>query len=158
MGTTFTLFFPVSRKKSSRATVEREELSYRGNGETILIVDDIQEQREIAAQMLERLGYTVTAVPSGEETVTFLKDHSVDLVVPDMITDPDLDGLETYRHILTLHPGQKAIIVSGFSETRRVKSLQKLGAGEYVKKPHLMEKLGAAVRNELDRDSRLNGD
>lgn len=152
MGTTFTLFFPVTRKKTRRAPVEREALSYKGKGEAILVVDDIQEQREIAAQMLERLGYSVTAVSSGEEAVAFMKDHSVGLVVLDMIMDPGIDGLETYRQILTLHPNQKAIIVSGFSETRRVRKLQKLGAGEYVKKPYLMEKLGIAVRDELDRD------
>ena len=119
-------------------------------------MDDVREQREISAQMLERLGYTVTAVSSGEEAVAYMKDHSVDLVVLDMIMDPGIDGLETYRQILSLHPDQKAIIVSGFSETRRVRKLQKLGAGEYVKKPYLMEKLGTAVRNELDRTSRLH--
>jgi len=156
MGTTFTLYFPVTREKTRRAPDERDEIFYRGNGETILIVDDVREQREISAQMLERLGYTVTAVSSGEEAVAYMKDHSVDLVVLDMIMDPGIDGLETYRHILSLHPGQKAIIVSGFSETQRVKKLQKLGAGEYVKKPYLMEKLGTAVRNELDRTSRLH--
>jgi len=48
-------------------------------------------------------------------------------------------------------PGQKALIVSGFSETKRVKKAQKLGAGAYVKKPFLLEKIGLAVRNELDK-------
>jgi len=49
-----------------------------------------------------------------------------------------------------LNPKQKAIIVSGFSETERVKEAQKLGAGVYVRKPYLMEKLGRAVKAELD--------
>jgi ActR/RegA family two-component response regulator len=48
-------------------------------------------------------------------------------------------------------PGQKALIVSGFSETKRVKKAQKLGAGAYVKKPFLLEKIGVAVRDELDK-------
>jgi len=73
-----------------------------------------------------------------------------------MIMDPGIDGLETYQQILSIHPDQKAIIVSGFSETRRVKKLQRLGAGEYVKKPYLMEKLGSAVRDALDSTSRIN--
>jgi len=68
-----------------------------------------------------------------------------------MIMDPGIDGLETYKRILKLHPGQKAIIASGFSESKRVKQAQKLGAWAYVKKPYLMEQIGIAVRNELDR-------
>jgi len=60
-------------------------------------------------------------------------------------------ALDTYKRILELHPQQKAIIASGFSETTRVKEAQKLGAGAYVKKPYILEKVGVAVRDELDR-------
>jgi two-component system cell cycle sensor histidine kinase/response regulator CckA len=62
-----------------------------------------------------------------------------------------MDGLETYKAIIKHRPGQKAVITSGFSETERVREAQKLGAGVYFKKPYLMEKIGVAVRNELDR-------
>jgi DNA-binding NarL/FixJ family response regulator len=65
--------------------------------------------------------------------------------------DPGIDGLETYKRILELRPGQKAIIASGYSETERVKGLQKLGGGTYIKKPYLLEKIGSAVRAELDK-------
>ena len=59
--------------------------------------------------------------------------------------------LDTYKRILELHPQQKAIIASGFSETPSVKEAQKLSAGAYVKKPYILEKVGVAVRDELDR-------
>ena len=101
--------------------------------------------------MLTKLNYTVASVSSGEEAVEYLKQHAVDLVVLDMIMDPGMDGLDTYRKILEIHPHQKAIIVSGFSETERVTKAQALGAGAYVKKPYVLEKLGLAVRKELDR-------
>lgn len=65
--------------------------------------------------------------------------------------DPGLGGLETYRQIIKIHPGQKAIIVSGFSESERVKELQKLGAGTYLRKPFLLQKIGLAIRSELTR-------
>ena len=94
--------------------------------------------------------YSVTAAPSGEEAVEFMTNHDVDLLILDMIMDPGIDGLETYRRILKLNPNQKAIIVSGFSETERVKEAQNLGAGVYVRKPYLMEKIGRAVKAELD--------
>ncbi len=80
-----------------------------------------------------------------------MKNNSADLLVLDMIMEPGIDGLETYKRILKFHPGQKAMIVSGFSETDRVKETQKLGAGTYLKKPYLLEKFGLAVKDELDR-------
>jgi two-component system cell cycle sensor histidine kinase/response regulator CckA len=46
---------------------------------------------------------------------------------------------------------KKAILVSGFSETDRVKEAQKMGAGAYVKKPYALEKIGVAIRDELNR-------
>ena len=62
-----------------------------------------------------------------------------------------MDGLDTYRKILEIRPGQKAIIASGFSETYRVKEVQRLGAGAYVKKPYTFEKIGLSVKAELER-------
>ena len=70
-------------------------------------------------------------------------------LVLDMIMDPGLDGLDTYKKIIEIHPGQKAIIASGFSESDRAKKLQSLGAGAYIKKPFLLEKIGIAVKEEL---------
>ena len=148
-GTTFTLYFPVTRNKLTEDKFHSAIESYSGNGESILIVDDVEEQRNIASGMLEELGYSVVSVSSGEAAVEYLKTRKVDLLVLDMIMDPGLDGFETYKKILELHPGQKAVIASGFSETDRVKKLQGLGAGRYIKKPFLLEKIGLAVRDEL---------
>ncbi len=151
-GTTFTLYFPVTRKSIK----ERSEISlknYVGNGETILVVDDVDEQRKITSDMLKELGYSVAMVPSGEEAVEYLKTSKVDLLVLDMIMDPGMDGLDTYKKILEVHPDQKALIASGFSETDRVKEVQGLGARAYIKKPFLLEKIGLAVKKELERQA-----
>jgi DNA-binding NtrC family response regulator len=150
-GTTFTLYFPITRKTLAVDKPPTSIESYMGKGESILIIDDIEEQRAVATGMLAKLGYSVTSVSSGENAVDYLKNRSVDLLVLDMIMDPGIDGLETYKRILKLHPEQKAIIASGFSESGRVKEAQKLGAGSYIKKPFLLEKIGISVRKELDK-------
>ena len=151
VGTTFTLYFPVTRKKQ----VKNEALlcieDYRGRGESILIVDDVEQQRDIASGMLKALGYAVTSVSSGEEAVEYVRTNPVDLLVLDMIMDPGIDGLETYQRIVEFRPGQKAIIASGFSETKRIKEAQRLGASAYVKKPFLSNKIAPAIRAELDK-------
>jgi PAS domain S-box-containing protein len=149
-GSSFTLYFPVTREEIARDQKRESADSYRGRGESILVVDDAREQRELATAMLSRLGYRVSAVSSGEEALACLRDGGVDLLVLDMIMDPGMDGLETYRRVLEINPQQKAILVSGFSETDRLKEAQRLGAGAYVRKPYVLEKIGLAVRRELD--------
>lgn len=149
--TTFRLFIPATRRQMDRDSRFNTTEDYSGKGETILIIDDVEEQRLVAGEMLRRLGYAVASVTSGEEAVDYMKSNQADLLVLDMIMDPGIDGLDTYKRILQAHPGQKAIIVSGFSETDRVKEAQNLGAGAYIKKPYLLEKIGIAVRSELDR-------
>jgi two-component system cell cycle sensor histidine kinase/response regulator CckA len=150
-GTTFTLYFPVTREELI-APQQKEPLErYMGKGETVLVVDDIAEQRDIASGLLARLGYEVHEVSSGEKAIEYLAGNKADILILDMIMAPGIDGLETYQRVLAVNPKQKAILVSGFSETDRVREAQKLGAGAYVKKPYIMEKIGLAVRQELDR-------
>lgn len=149
-GTCFHLYFPTTQLETNHRSqaISTEELL---GTEKILIVDDILEQREVASLMLAKLGYAVNTVSSGESALEFLRAQSVDLVVLDMIMDGGIDGLETYKMILEMRPHQKAIVVSGYSETDRVKEAQALGAGPYVKKPFTLEKIGFVVRQELDR-------
>jgi len=151
LGTTFTLYFPVTREEpaAQQKVVPLEE--YQGRGESVLVVDDIAEQRDVASGLLTRLGYKVSTVAGGEEALNYLKENKCDILVLDMIMTPGIDGLETYQKIVEISPKQKAILVSGFSETERVREAQRLGAGAYVKKPYVMEKIGMALREELNR-------
>jgi two-component system cell cycle sensor histidine kinase/response regulator CckA len=150
-GTTFTLYFPATREKAEEEAQKIPIEQYIGHGESVLVVDDVQEQREVATTLLTQLGYSVNAVSSGEAAVKYLKSNKADILVLDMIMDPGIDGLDTYKLVLEINPLQKAIIVSGFSETDRSKEAQRLGAGAYVKKPYLKENIGVAIRDELAR-------
>ena len=150
-GTTFTLYFPVTRKDLPGQQAPTLIKEYMGRGESILVIDDVAEQREIASLLLERLGYRVATVSNGREAVEYLKQTPADLLLLDMIMEPDMDGLETYKKILDVRPGQRAIIVSGFSETDRVREAQRLGVGGYLRKPYAMESICTAIRKELDR-------
>ena len=150
LGTTFVLYYPASRSEIESPTPVYIE-DYLGKGESILIIDDAPEQRDLAKRMMERLGYDVTTAASGEEAVALIKKRSFDVLILDMIMPPGIDGLTTYREILKIIPDQKAVIASGFAKTERVNETQKLGAGVYIKKPYTLEKIGLAVRAELDR-------
>jgi len=151
IGTTFELYFPITRDEISDKNLFIPIKDYKGNGETILVVDDVEIQREISCKMLDTLGYKTKAVSSGEEAVEYLKEHTVDLILLDMIMDPGINGRETYERIIKIHPNQKAIIVSGYAETTDVKKIQKLGAGKYIKKPLTLERLGLVIKEGLGK-------
>ncbi len=147
-GSTFTLYFPITVDKLTKDDAIPIE-DFKGDGETILVVDDVESQRDISCKMLDTLDYKTKAVSSGEEAVEYLKKHTVDLLLLDMIMDPGINGRETYERIIEIHPNQKAIIISGFAETDEVKAAQKLGAGKYIKKPVTLQKIGLAIKEEL---------
>ncbi|SLM30102.1 putative Sporulation initiation phosphotransferase F [Desulfamplus magnetovallimortis] len=125
--------------------------SHMGNNETVMIIDDVAEQIEIATVILKKLGYRAVSASSGEEAITYLKSASVDILILDMVMEPGMDGLDTYKKILEIHPGQKAVIVSGYAENNRVKQLQRLGATHYVKKPYTIDKIGKALKEALEK-------
>ena len=150
-GTTFVLYFPMTREEIAEKNLSLPIDEYKGNSETILVVDDVDSQREITCRMLHKLGYQTKVACSGEEAVAYLKNNTVDLLLLDMIMDPGMNGRETYDQIIKIHPNQKAIIISGYAETDEVKKTQKLGAGKFIKKPFALAKIGLAIKEELAR-------
>jgi signal transduction histidine kinase len=100
--TIFELYFPITRAEVAADAEQASWENYAGNGEKILVVDDEELQREIACGLLIKLGYSAKAVSSGEEAIGYLKTHSVDLVVLDMIMFPGINGRETYERIIKI--------------------------------------------------------
>ncbi len=149
-GTTFVLYFPASRLRLE-ASVPAHIDDYLGKGESILVIDDATEQRELTTEMLKRLGYWADSASSGEEAVRLIRKRTYDLLILDMIMPDGMNGQETYRQIININPRQKAVIASGYAETDQVHETQRLGAGAYVKKPYTLEQIGLAVRSELDK-------
>ncbi len=150
-GSSFELYFSVTR---DGAGVEKQAVhiqEYFGNREHILVVDDVSDQREIASSILEKLNYRVSTVASGEDALEFLKKNTADLILLDMIMEPGMDGLDTYKKIKLMKSDQKAVIASGYAENDRVREARLLGARLYVQKPYSIEKLGIAVKDELSQ-------
>ena len=148
-GSVFTLYFPATEEGLPEEEQPVSLDQYLGAGETILVADDMEGQRELVASMLAGLNYKVIAVSSGEEALSYFQSNQADLLLLDMIMDHGMDGLETYRLIREINPHQKAIIMSGFAETEQVRKALALGAGSYIRKPFLLESLGLAIRKEL---------
>lgn len=146
-GTTFYLYFPITREAIEKIEDDR----IIGGTENVLVVDDDPIQREVALKLLAKLGYKAHAVDSGEKALDFIKENPQDLILLDMIMPEGIDGAEAYKRALEINPNQKAIIVSGYTETDRVKEAQNLGAGSFVRKPLTLKTIAHVVRKELDR-------
>lgn len=148
-GTTFNIYLPATRNQLAKKIISLPVENYSGNGESILVVDDIEEQREIAMTILKDLGYEVTEVSSGEKAIEYVEDNSVDLLVLNLLMDPGMNGIETYKQILKFHPQQKAVFVSGFLERSHVEEALTIGTEQFVKKPYTIRKIAKAVKAEL---------
>ena len=150
-GTTLTLYLPVTRDDLAQEQENLDLDHIKGNGELILVVDDEEQQRDIAGRMLTLMGYEVVYANNGMATVEALKKHPADLLLLDMIIGSGMNGRQVYEEIRSLYPDQKAVIASGFSEDSEVRKTLRLGAGGFIKKPYSLVQLGTAVKNELNR-------
>lgn len=91
----------------------------------------------------------MNAVNSEEDALVYLSENQVDLLLLDMLMPPGMNGYETYRQIVEKNPGQRAILVSGYSDHEDVKKSLELGVGQFLKKPYSIKSLAMAVREEL---------
>ena len=109
---------------------------------TVLVVDDDADVREVAAGMLEELGYVVVQAGSGAEALTILESRpDLDIMVTD-IRMPEMTGLELLERATGLRRDLKVILISGYFQpqvlTRR-----------FLQKPFRTRELDAAIRAEL---------
>jgi PAS domain S-box-containing protein len=148
-GTIFELYFLSVEAEITPQPEKKDWKNYKGQGETILIIDDEQRQREIACQLLTSLDYSVQTVSSGEEAVKYAKNHTADLIILDMIMPPGQNGRRTFEKILQIHPNQRAIIASGFAEDDDVQATLAMGAKAFISKPYTLDQIALTIHSTL---------
>ncbi|MHC4266906.1 MAG: ATP-binding response regulator [Planctomycetota bacterium] len=147
--TTFNLFLPVVENKP----VDKDETDTKiptGN-ERILFVDDEESITNMASQMLERLGYTVTAKTNSTDALETFRNQpdNFDLIISDM-TMPDTTGDKLTKKLLTIRPDIPIILCTGFSEQINVEKAKLIGVQSLVMKPIVKSVLAKTIRNVLD--------
>lgn len=154
-GTTVSLYFPITREFIDQELPESitSTQNLNGNGEHILIVDDIKSQRDIASSILNKLNYTTATLEAGEKVLDYLENNKADLIIMDMIMEPGIDGLETCNRVFSKYPEAIILITSGYSESEKVRTAIKLGAKQYIKKPYSIETIGMAMKSLLNEET-----
>lgn len=148
-GAIFDIYLPATHDSACPLQKFHTVDSLRGNGETILLIDDQFEQNEIIGKALQKMGYVTYSVTSGEEGIAFIESQPVDLVLLDMMMGDGLNGRETFEKILTIHPHQKAIVISGYAKSDEILKVRKLGVSDFIEKPVTISKIGLAIRQSL---------
>ncbi len=144
-GSIFELYFPAVAAEPT-APVRLAPIAPRGNGERILVVDDDAVSGFAIEKMIESLGYHVTRCTRPEEAVARFSaaPSSFDLVVTDFAM-PGMDGQELMQQLLRLRSDLPVLVVSGFVDSERQRSLEETGARAVLRKPVSRDEIGRAV-------------
>lgn len=150
-GTTFKIYFPVMEIETGGLQHEEKIMDIKGGNETILIVDDEENLREIGKEMLTKFGYIALTAPDGEGALKIYRKRKdeIDLIIMDLIM-PGMGGKKCLEKILKIDPNARVIIASGYSGNGHTKEIFKAGAKGFINKPYDINQMLRVVREALD--------
>ncbi|MEQ2008837.1 MAG: PAS domain-containing protein [Limisphaerales bacterium] len=150
-GTSFKLILPVaSGAASSTAGAPAAPDLWRGHGH-ILVVDDEEPVRTVAARLLASIGFQVTIAADGRDAVEKFEGNpgAFDLVLMDL-TMPHLDGVQAFGLMRRLQPDVQVILMSGFNEQDAIASFTGKGLAGFLPKPFELATLRERIRAALE--------
>ncbi|MEZ6140443.1 MAG: response regulator [Zavarzinella sp.] len=152
-GSSFRALFPVS--SSAQRVVEMPLLpvsTYHGQGK-VLVVDDELVIRELATNMLQRMGFEVIVARDGQEGIEQYKAHasSIQLVLLDLLM-PRLDGVEASVELRKINPQVRIVLTSGYNEQVASTRFVHYGMAGFLQKPYLFEQMATVIEKALVSD------
>jgi PAS domain S-box-containing protein len=152
-GTTFTIFLPAASKPPARIEQAEKSAETRPPAK-ILIMDDEEMVRNMAEEMLSRLGHEVVLAKDGYEAVRLYResletDKPIDLAIMDLTIPGGMGGKEAIKEILSANPEAKVIVSSGYSNDPVMSSFKDYGFSGAVVKPYQLEQLAKAINEVL---------
>lgn len=144
VGTEFIVRIPIAQSSSAE---NGSDLDLRGEGR-VLIIDDLDIQRQLGGRMLSALGYQVDIAAGSQEALILVDKTPYDVVVSDMLLEEE-DGLDVYRQLRNKLPGIPYIIASGYAESDRVNQALEEGVNAFIRIPYTQSTLGRAIKSAL---------
>jgi PAS domain S-box-containing protein len=152
-GTTFKVYLPATETSEARSHQPAEVSLPRGNGETILVVDDESSILTVTSQTLNAFGYRVLTATDGADAVACYVQHKNEIAV--VLTDimmPVMDGAATIQALLRINPAVKIIAASGLRANGGSDKTSGAGIKLFLNKPYTAEALLTSLRAVLDGD------
>jgi len=150
-GTTFKIYLPVSETTDAPTESDSIVPSDLKGSETILIVEDNAQVRNISREILKRQGYTVLIAENGKEALTVLKqqEKAVHLVLSDVVM-PEMGGKNLFDQIAVYNPYMKVLFMSGYTDDVIAHRGLLYEGANYIQKPFTVHALAVKVRRILD--------
>ncbi|HSW60792.1 MAG TPA: PAS domain S-box protein, partial [bacterium] len=153
-GTVFTIYFPAVVTDNDNGKVITEKTKKLEGSETVLIVDDEENIRDLHSTALKEFGYKVITAQNGEEALIIFKEnhHMIDLTILDLGM-PGMGGFKCMLEMKKIVPDSKIIIASGYSEVFQTEDLMKSGASGFIQKPFKLKSVLEKIREVLDENT-----
>ncbi len=151
-GTTAKLYLPRTGEKAKPVEVSATKVMPHGHGETVLVVEDDEDVRELAVLLLEELGYQVLEAADGKSGLVVLDESpGVDLLLVDLVLAGGMSGRNLANEAVRRNAGLKLLFMSGYPENAaQVNGWLDKGA-DLLQKPFRKRDLATKVRDVLDR-------
>jgi len=150
-GTTIRLYFPRAAATDVEPHEATREIEPRGGSEHILAVEDDDQVRTYVTNLLESLGYRVTAARSGAEALDILLQHKdIELLFTDVVMPGGINGRQLSEQALSIHPDMKVLFTSGYSENAIIHNGRLDKGVQLISKPYHREQLALKLREILD--------
>jgi signal transduction histidine kinase/ActR/RegA family two-component response regulator len=156
-GTRFELFFPRAEAEVDEAPERVEPRSLSGS-ETVLLVEDQDEVRQVARNILRRYGYRVIEARNPIDALLASERHPapIHLLVTDVIL-PQMTGPELAAQLRGRRPSLRVLFTSGYAEGVQLGGALAEGTATFLEKPFVPEALAQRVREVLDAKARRTG-
>lgn len=152
-GTRFRVLLPAAGVAAEAVTPPEPVLAAVGSG-TILVIDDEEPVRRVAAMMLEGSGYTPLLASDGPEGIELFRQHRRELVMVLLdMTMPQMSGTEVIVQLRDIAPTVPVVFTSGYSETDVATAVSEFGAAGFIKKPYRQTPFMAGIRAVLRRSA-----
>ena len=150
-GTVFRIYLPRVRVEGDSGDIHPEEEVPDGQ-EMVLVVEDDEDVRIMAANMLEKLGYRTLQAENGHVALEIMKkEHKkIDLVFTDIVMPGGMSGIELVQRVREYYPDVKVLYTSGYTQNA-IPDYQLSVGEELISKPYRREALALKVRKVLDR-------
>jgi two-component system, cell cycle sensor histidine kinase and response regulator CckA len=153
-GTTFKVYFPSAEEQVPDLLPSPEQSSPSGGRETILLVEDEEDVRQVTQLVLRDYGYTILTACNGSEALRLAEQHQgpIHLLLTDLIM-PQMNGRQLAERLTALRPSTKVFYLSGHTDDTVVRHGVLEGSTPFMQKPYLIEELARKVREVLDQAS-----
>jgi len=157
-GSTFEIFLPRETAVPAPVPAPAPAVERPRSGrpsETVLVVEDERQVRNLLSSQLSAEGYTVLAAADGREALTLAEHHSgqIDLLLSDVVM-PQMGGPELARAFLARHPETRVVFMSGYADEAVARHGELEQAAAFVQKPWQLPELAGTLRRVLDHRAR----